>query len=205
MNDPCAYCDTMGPFVRDEQPVRDLHRIWHEFGRAWNRAYGPLISAFRNLDRAAREATTANYALIPAPNLEHQPMTTPALEAWRVEPGDDIKLTRKMATCAGQVTRIDLSATKGTGFYFDGLPLPHWVGRQHDTWTLVEHHPAIPHDLHPGALYDVTTSDGRMMRAYWSPLDGNRANYAWLHPDGETRFRRGYVTRARLAGTEAKR
>ena len=47
MPEPCDYCDTIGPFVRDEQPVRDLHRAWHEMARAWSRAFGPLMEAFR--------------------------------------------------------------------------------------------------------------------------------------------------------------
>jgi hypothetical protein len=201
MNEPCPDCDFIGPLWPVTQQSTDLHRAWHDLTRAGARAFREIRAAFARAAESARTATAANYALTP-PQEDHPVTTTPTLETWRVEPGDDIKLTRKMSTVAGQVTRIDLSATKGTGFYFHGRPLPYWVGHQHDTWTLTEHNPAIPRTLHVNALYDITTDDGRTLRAYWSPLDGFRANHPWLHPDGETRYRQGYVTRARLAPTE---
>lgn len=56
MIEPCAYCDFIGPFVSAEQPVRDLHRQWHDMMRAWNRAFGPLIAALNALGEAAAEA-----------------------------------------------------------------------------------------------------------------------------------------------------
>jgi hypothetical protein len=204
MPEPCAYCDTIGPFVRDEQLVRDVHRAFHEVARAWNRAYGPLMKAFARAGEAARATSAASYALAPPTDDTEDTMTTPALplEAWRVEIGDDVTLIRRMATVGGRVTRIDLSATKGTGFYFYGHGLPHWVGPRHDTWTLAAHEPAIPRVLHAGAVYDITTTDGRTRRAHYSPIDGIRADHPWLHPDGQTRYGGGYVTRARLADTE---
>ncbi len=54
--EPCDYCDFIGPFVSAEQPVRDLHRGWHDFTRLWQRAFGPLIEAFSGVSRAALEA-----------------------------------------------------------------------------------------------------------------------------------------------------
>lgn len=207
MREPCTYCDTMGPFTSDEQQMRDLHRAWHDFARMGAHAFRQLRTAFTRAAEAARTATNAQYALAPPTDLEEHPVrTTPTpIEAWRVEPGDDIKLTRKLATVAGQVTRIDLSATKGTGIYFHGRPMPYWVGPQHDTWTITEHYPAIPTVLRVNGLYDITTTDGRTLRAYWSPIDGIRANYPWMHPDGETRYRRGYIARARLVRSEGER
>ena len=205
MPEPCPNCDFIGPLVQAEQLSRDFHRAWHETARAWTRTMGPIRDALIEIGRAAQEARAANYALIPNELEENMPTTpAPCPEAWRVEPGDDIKLTRKLAFVAGQVTRIDLSSTKGTGFYFHGRPLPYWVGRQHDTWTLTEHYPAIPLVLRVNGLYDVTTTDGRTLRAYWSPIDGIRANHPWMHPDGETRYRSGYVTRARLVRSEGR-
>lgn len=59
----CDYCDFIGPFVSDEQPVRDLHRAWHEVIRAWNRAFGPLVEALRAAGVAAASAEKANYRL----------------------------------------------------------------------------------------------------------------------------------------------
>jgi hypothetical protein len=44
--DPCAYCDFIGPFVYDEQPVRELHRSWHELVRTCTRAFAPLVAVF---------------------------------------------------------------------------------------------------------------------------------------------------------------
>lgn len=202
MPEPCDYCDTVGPFVRDEQPVRDMHRAWHEFARTWQRAFGPLMEAFTRAAQAARTTTTASYALAPPPDTEDT-MTTPApLEVWRVEPNDDVTLTRKMGIVAGRVVRIQMSATKGTGLYLYGRGLPYWVGPQHDTWTLTEHHPAMPPVLRVGARYHVQTSDDRHFQAHWSPIDGIRANHPWLHPDGETRYRQDLIVRARLADTE---
>lgn len=54
--EPCDYCDFIGPFVRDEQPVRDVHRVWHDFGRFWQRAFGPLMEAFSGISQAAQDA-----------------------------------------------------------------------------------------------------------------------------------------------------
>lgn len=205
MSEPCNYCDTMGPFVRDEQPVRDMHRAWHELGRAWQRAFGPLLDAFAQATstaQAARAATAVSYVLVPPPE---DTMNTPApLEVWRVEPNDDVTLTRKMSTVAGRVIRIQMSGSKGTGLYLYGRGLPYWVGPQHDTWTLTAHHPAIPRVLRAGARYHVQTSDDRHFQAHWSPIDGIRANHPWLHPDGETRYRQDLIVRARLADTEGE-
>jgi hypothetical protein len=204
MPEPCAYCDTIGPFVRDEQLVRDVHRAFHEVARAGNRAYGPLMKAFARAGETARATSAANYALSPSTDDTEDTMTTPALplEVWRVEPHDDVILTRKMGTVAGRVVRIQMSGTKGTGLYLYGRGLPYWVGQQHDTWTLTEHRPAIPPVLRAGARYHVTTSDDRHFQAHWSPIDGIRANHPWLHPDGETRYRQDLIVRARLADTE---
>jgi hypothetical protein len=67
-SEPCAYCDFIGPFVRDEQPVRDLHRMMHEVARTWNRMFGPLMKAFNDLSEAAEQARVkADYALTPPP------------------------------------------------------------------------------------------------------------------------------------------
>lgn len=77
MSDPCAYCDFIGPFVRDEWAVRELHRIGHEITRTWNRAFGPLIEAFGEISHAAKNAQQANYALTSAPAPE-----------WPFAPGD---------------------------------------------------------------------------------------------------------------------
>lgn len=60
--EPCEYCDFIGPFIPAEQPVRDLHRAFHEFGRAWNRAFGPL-QKFAEKAKAAAEADKATYRL----------------------------------------------------------------------------------------------------------------------------------------------
>lgn len=203
MNDPCEQCDFIGPLLPVTQQSTDLHRAWHDLARVWKAGMAELRKAFTSIADAAATATKANYALV-SPTDEETMITTPPVspEAWRVEPGDDVLLTRKLATIGGRVTRIDLSATKGTGIYVYGHHLPHWVGPRHDTWTLAEHHPAIPPVLHAGALYDVETSDGRTLRAHWSPIDGIRANHPWLHPDGETRYRRDLIIRARLADTE---
>lgn len=202
--EPCSYCDTYGPFLVEEQTVRDLHRAWHELGRATTRALAPLMAAFREVAEAAQNATAASYALIP----DGDPVTfdppTP-LEVWRVEVDDDVKLTRKMATVFGRVTRVDISATRGTGVHLEGRPTPYWIGPRHDSWTLTEHHPAIPPVLHTGALYEIVTTDARHLRAHWSPIDGIRANHPWLHPDGETRYRQGLVARARLADPKGAR
>lgn len=59
----CEYCDFIGPFVSDEQPVRDLHRMFHEVGRTWNRMFGPLQKAFNDLAKASADAEKANYRL----------------------------------------------------------------------------------------------------------------------------------------------
>lgn len=61
--EPCEYCDFIGPFVSDEQPVRDLHRMFHEVGRTWNRMFGPLQKAFNGLAEAADDAKKATYRL----------------------------------------------------------------------------------------------------------------------------------------------
>lgn len=61
--EPCEYCDFIGPFVSDEQPVRDLHRAFHEFGRAWDRAFGPIKKAFTEAAKAASDAEKATYRL----------------------------------------------------------------------------------------------------------------------------------------------
>lgn len=53
--EPCDYCDFIGPFVSAEQPVRDLHRGWHDFTRLWQRAFGPLIEAFSGVTHAAMD------------------------------------------------------------------------------------------------------------------------------------------------------
>jgi hypothetical protein len=203
VSDPCGTCDTIGPFTRDEQELRDMHRAWHDLGRVVVDAFRELHTAFTRTAEAARTATTANYALIPNDVTEEPMPTTPAVvEVWRVEVNDDVTLTRKMGTIAGRVTRIDASATKGTGLYLYGRGLPYWVGPQHDTWILTDHRPAIPTVLRVGARYHVMTSDDRHFQAHWSPIDGIRANHPWLHPDGETRYRQDLIVRARLADTE---
>lgn len=50
--DPCDYCDFVGPFVCDEQPVRDLHRSWHDLMRTCTRAFAPLMAALGNPEPA---------------------------------------------------------------------------------------------------------------------------------------------------------
>lgn len=59
----CEYCDFIGPFVRDEQPVRDLHRLFHEVSRTWSRMFGPLQKAFNDAAQAAADAEKATYRL----------------------------------------------------------------------------------------------------------------------------------------------
>lgn len=61
--EPCEYCDFIGPFVSAEQPVRELHRAWHDFSRTAERAFGPLIEWFYRVSAAAREAEKSSYAL----------------------------------------------------------------------------------------------------------------------------------------------
>lgn len=79
MNDPCEYCDFIGPFVNDEQPVRDFHRAWHDLARTAQRAFGPLLDAFSNITAAAQGTTKANYALTAVPEPE-----LPALDLGHV-------------------------------------------------------------------------------------------------------------------------
>lgn len=62
-SEPCTYCDFIGPFVSDEQPIRDLHRMFHEVGRTWNRMFGPLQKAFNDAAKAAADAEKATYRL----------------------------------------------------------------------------------------------------------------------------------------------
>lgn len=206
MPEPCAYCDTMGPFDREEQPMRDLHRAWHDLARAGAYAFRELRKAFASAGEAARAASAANYALPPPPDDTEDTMTTPAppLEVWRVEPQDDVTLTSTTGIIGGRVVRIQTSPTKGTGLYLYGRGLPYWVGAPGATWTLTEHKPAIPTVLRVGARYHVITSDDRHFQAHWSPIDGIRANHPWLHPDGETRYRQDLIVRARLADTEGE-
>lgn len=206
MPEPCPDCDFIGPLWPVTQQSTDLHRAWHDLTRAGAYAFRELREAFARVGEAARAASAANYALTPPPDDTEDTMTTPAppLEVWRVEPHDDVTLTRKMSTIGGRVIRIQMSATKGTGLYLYGRGLPYWIGPQHDTWNLTEHKPAIPPVLHVGARYHVMTSDDRHFQAHWSPIDGIRANHPWLHPDGETRYRQDLIVRARLADTEGE-
>lgn len=204
--EPCEQCDFIGPLWPVTQQSTDLHRAWHDVARTWQHAVGPLINAWREIGRAAREASREQYALTP-PTDTGEPMTTttPAPETWRVEVGDDVVLTRGKGRAEGPVTQVDLSATKGTGLRIDGHPLPFWVGNHPDTWTLAEHHPAMPaeSDLIVNGLYEITRDTGNPPScAYWAPVDGIRANHPWLHPDGKTRHRRGSVIRARLVQRE---
>jgi hypothetical protein len=207
MPEPCPDCDFIGPLVQTEQLSRDFHRAWHETARAWTRTMGPIRDALIEIGRVAQEARAANYALTPPTDDDTEDtMTTPALplEAWRVEPNDDVTLTSKTGVIGGRVVRIQTSATKGTGLYLYGRGLPYWVGALGATWTLTEHKPAIPTVLRVGARYHVMTSDDRHFQAHWSPIDGTRANHPWLHPDGETRYRQDLIVRARLADTEGE-
>ena len=200
-NEPCDLCDFIGPLWPVTQQSTELHRAWHDLARAGAYAFRELRKAFARAGEAARTASAASYALVPPPDTTEDTMTAPALplEAWRVEPHDDVTLTRKMGTVAGRVVRIQLSGAKGTGLYLYGRGLPYWVGPQHDTWTLTEHKPAIPTVLRVGARYHVMTAAEIHFQAYWSPIDGIRANHPWLHPDGQTRTRQDIVVRARLA------
>jgi hypothetical protein len=205
MTEPCPDCDFIGPLWPVTQTSTDLHRAWHDLARAGARMFRDIQAAFARAAEAARTASVANYALTPPTDATEDTMTTPAppLEVWRVEPHDDVTLTRKMGTVAGRVVRIQMSGTKGTGLYLYGRGLPYWIGPQHDTWTLTEHKPAIPAVLRVGARYHVMTSDDRHFQAHWSPIDGIRANHPWLHPDVETRYRQDLIVRARLADTES--
>lgn len=185
---PCAYCDTYGPFVRDEQYVRDLHRLTHEVSRTYQRMFGPLIDAMHTIGKAAQDATATML------DLPHED----PVNALIIQPGDDITLTNALGTVDGRVTRIDLTRTPAVVIYLDGRWDGYVVDNQRDTWTVTRHEPAIP-ELRHGVLYDVTTYDGKDMRLYWSPIDGIRANHPWLHADGTTRTRRDVVVRARAA------
>jgi hypothetical protein len=62
--EPCDACDFIGPLNEEEQGLRYLHRAWHEFGRAWNRAAGALTEALRKLGEAvAEERAKEDYRL----------------------------------------------------------------------------------------------------------------------------------------------
>lgn len=54
--EPCDYCDFIGPFVYDEQQMRDFHRAWHELGRIATRTFALMFEAFSAIGRAARDA-----------------------------------------------------------------------------------------------------------------------------------------------------
>lgn len=196
MSDPCAQCDFIGPLGPDEQNLRELHRAWHELGRTWRAGVEPIVAAFRSVSAAA-STTTAALAALPTPE---EPMNAPITppEIWRVEPHDDVTLHRKGGVIGGRVVRVQVGG-RGTALYLYGRGLPYWVGNGNDTWTLAEHRPAIPPVMHVGARYHVMTADELHFQAYWSPIDGIRANHPWLHPDGQTRTRSDVVVRARLA------
>lgn len=63
--EPCTYCDFIGPVVSVEQPVIDFHRQWHESIRNFNRAFGPLLKAMREMGEAAATAKVKDdYRLV---------------------------------------------------------------------------------------------------------------------------------------------
>jgi len=193
INDVCDACEFIGPLPDGVQQVRDMHRAFHAAGRMWHAdVVTPIAEAFRELGRIARESAKNDYALTPYP--EENPMPDPEL----IEVGDTVELTLKMARAIGPVTRIDRNPAKGIGVHIEGYPpYPLWIGPQHASWTLDKHTPLMP-DLIEGALYDVTTQDGVKFTAWWSPIDGLRANHPWLRPgDAGTRYREDYIVRAR--------
>lgn len=53
--------------------------------------------------------------------------------------------------------------------------------------------PGTPITLVEGRMYQVTTADGRSVRAFYKPIDGVRANHPWLAED-EARHRADSVT-----------
>lgn len=208
MPEPCPDCDFIGPLWPVTQQSTDLHRAWHDLHRAGVYAFHELRKVFARAGEAARAASAASYALAPPPDDTddtEDTMTTPALplEVWRVEPHDDVTLTRNAGIIGGRVVRVQVSA-RGTALYLYGRGLPYWVGTGPDAWTLTGHRPAIPTVLRVGARYHVMTSDDRHFQAHWSPIDGIRANHPWLHPDGQTRTRQDLIVRARLADTEGE-
>lgn len=202
MREPCDTCDFIGPLWPVTQQSTELHRAWHDLARTWKRAVGPIVDAFALITRASNGTTTALAALPAPPDLE-EPMNDPVTppEIWRVDPHDDVTLHRKGGIIGGRVTRVQVGG-RGTALYLYGRGLPYWVGPGHDAWTLAEHRPAIPPVLHVGARYHVMTADEVHFQAYWSPIDGIRANHPWLHPDGQTRTRKDAVVRARMADPE---
>lgn len=204
MDDPCPDCDFIGPLWPVTQQSTDLHRAWHNVTRAGTYAFRELQALFARVAEASRTAAKANYALVPSPDpTSEEPMNAPAVppEIWRVEPHDDVTLTRHGGIISGRVTGVELGA-RGTHLYLYGRGLPYLVGTGPDDWTLTEHRPGIPTTLRVGARYHVMTGNEVHFQAYWSPVDGIRANHPWLHPDGQTRTREGDVVRARLADTE---
>src|SRR5690606_27412010 len=94
---PCAYCDTYGPFVRDEQYVRDLHRLTHEVSRTYQRMFAPPIDAMHTIGKAAQDTTATML------DLPHED----PVNALIIQPGDDITLTNALGTADCRVTRID--------------------------------------------------------------------------------------------------
>lgn len=186
--DACERCDFIGPLTA----AGEFHRTWHRVARDFTRSLAPVRAAYEEITRAANATGKANYALVPDP--EEIPMLDPDL----IEVGDTVELTLKMSRAIGPVTRIDRNAEKGIGLHIEGYP-PHplWIGPMHASWTLAKHTPLMP-DLIEGALYDVTTADGDKLTAWWSPIDGIRANHPWLRPgDAGTRYREDYIIRAR--------
>lgn len=197
-SDACERCDFIGPLPDTWQQHRDVHRVWHDVGRQVKRQIAPVVAAFAELGRAAREQGWDAYVL--APEYEEDPMPNPEL----IEVGDTVELARKMSTARGPVTRIDRNEHKGIGLHIDGYPpYPLWIGPRHDTWTLTEHIPVMPSeaDLEDGKLYMVTTQRGDQRAAWWRPIDGIRAGHPWLDattdPAEGHRFGRGFIIRAR--------
>jgi hypothetical protein len=204
-SDACALCEFIGPMKTKElQAVHEFHRSWHQVATGWRVTMAPMRAAFKELGRIAQEARTATadqYALAPTP--EEDPMPNPEL----IEVGDTVELARKMSTARGPVTRVDHNPHKGIGLHIDGYPpYPLWIGPRHDTWTLTEHTPVMPEegDLEEGHVYEVTTQRGDKHTARWAPIDGIRAGHPWLDDvDQETRYRRGFIIRARPARAAA--
>lgn len=73
---PCEQCDFIGPLDEYEQQAYDLHRAWHELGRAAAIAFAPIAAAFREISRIAHETAAKNRALT-ATEPEQKDDTTP--------------------------------------------------------------------------------------------------------------------------------
>lgn len=191
--EPCDYCDFIGPFVRDEQPVRDAHRVLHDFGRFWQRAFGPLMDAFSGIGHAAQDAEERFPALRAAIDDADDTARREAVDMASIKAGDLVTLVRDEHLARDVVERIDVYPSPQGGFSI--------VLRERTQtyltsagWLVTEHHSALP-PLIEGQWYDADTEDEQNLCLQWSPIDGFRANHPWLVPGSDgTRYRTDYVT-----------